>query len=98
MSFLRDQHRTTDVRRARIDDTNAREIKGFPASVVDLTFDSASQRVLKSNVKSKTTLESYICQCPFGSDIRKRTRRDIIRMLEAGHWPPLASGKAAPPF
>jgi hypothetical protein len=45
-----------------------------------------SQRGSKANVKSKTTLESYVCQCPFGSDIRKRTRRDKIRMSEPGHW------------
>src|SRR5947199_10833287 len=31
------------------------------SSVVDLTFDSVSPRVLRSNVKSKTTLESDIC-------------------------------------
>jgi hypothetical protein len=41
------------------------------ASVVDLTFDSVLLRALKSNVESKTTLESTTCQCPFGSDIRK---------------------------
>jgi hypothetical protein len=31
------------------------------ASVVNLTFDSVLPRLLKSNVKSKTTLESDIC-------------------------------------
>src|SRR5262249_58983839 len=30
----------------------------------------------------KTTLESNICWCPLGSDIRKRTRRDRMRMSE----------------
>ena len=58
------------------------------ASVVDLTFASVRRRVLNANVKSKTTLESDICQRPFGSDIRKRTRHDMIRMSEPGHWRP----------
>jgi hypothetical protein len=31
------------------------------ASVVDLTFASAAHRVLRANVKSKTTLEYDIC-------------------------------------
>jgi hypothetical protein len=31
---------------------------------VDLTFDSVSQRFLKSNVKSKTTLESNFAGVP----------------------------------
>jgi len=54
-------------------------------SVVDLTFALVSPRVLEANVKSKTTLESNVCWCPFGSDIRKRTCRDGIRMSEPGH-------------
>ena len=39
-----------------------------------------------ANVKSKTAPESYRCQCPCGSDIRKQVRRDVIRMSEPGHW------------
>jgi hypothetical protein len=58
----------------------AQELQIGGTSVVDLTFASVSLRVLDANVKSKTTLE-----CPFGSDIRKRTRRDMIRMSEPGH-------------
>jgi hypothetical protein len=49
---------------------------------VDLTFASVLPRGSKANVKSKTAPESYICQCPLGSDIRKRTLRDMIRMSE----------------
>ena len=56
------------------------------ASAVDLTFAEVSPRVQMANVKSKTALESYRCPCPFGSDIRKRVRRDVIRMSEPGHW------------
>ena len=31
--------------------------------------------------------------CSFGSDIRKRTRRDMIRMSESGRQPSLSSDK-----
>jgi hypothetical protein len=41
------------------------------ANVVDLTFASVFPRVGDANVKSKTTLESSVFWCPFGSDIRK---------------------------
>jgi len=39
-------------------------------SVVDLTFASEAQSPLIANVKSKTTLESYIRWCPFDPNIR----------------------------
>jgi hypothetical protein len=55
----------------------------FP-SAVDLTFASAYPRVLLANAKSQTALESIFCQCPFGSDIRKRVRCNVIRMSEPG--------------
>jgi hypothetical protein len=48
-----------------------RPLRRLAASVVDLTFDSVLPRLLKSNFKSKATLESSACWCPFGSDIRK---------------------------
>src|SRR5262249_16125502 len=55
-------------------------------SAVDLTFASAfAGRVLVANVKSKTALESYSCQCPFGPDIRKRVRCKMIRISGPGH-------------
>src|SRR5215472_6864145 len=34
--------------------------------------------------KSKAALESQVCQCPFGSDIRKRACRRMLRMSEPG--------------
>src|SRR6266851_1231675 len=37
------------------------------------------------NVKSKATLESYGCQCPFGSDVRTRACCKGIRTSEPGH-------------
>ena len=52
---------------------------------MDLTFAGVYPRDLKANVKSKTALESSRCWYPFGSDIRKRVRRDVIRMSEPGH-------------
>jgi hypothetical protein len=36
------------------------ECQNRDTSVVDLTFDSVSRRILKSNVKSKATLESNL--------------------------------------
>src|SRR5215475_4956067 len=57
----------------------------FTTGAVDLTFASVLPRVLIANVKSKTAPESYSCQCPFGSDIRKRVRSKMIRMSEPGH-------------
>ncbi len=63
------------------------------ASVVDLTFAQVLPRVLQANVKSKTTLESDICWCPFGHDIRKRTCRDLVRMSGPGHQTPIHKAK-----
>jgi hypothetical protein len=60
-----------------------RRLHASPGAV-DLTFASVSLRILKANVKSKTTLETYIYWCLFGSDIRERTSRDTIRMPEPG--------------
>src|SRR5258708_24067760 len=37
-----------------------------------------------SNPKSRTTTK--FCQCPSGSNIRNRIRRNTVRMLEPGHW------------
>jgi len=37
------------------------ECQNRDTGVVDLTFASVQQRVLKANVKSKTTPETYIC-------------------------------------
>ena len=54
-------------------------------SVVVLTFASLLPRVHEANVKTKTTLEYNIFQCPFGSDIRKSARCNTIRMAEPGH-------------
>jgi hypothetical protein len=62
------------------------ELPKVDTGVVDLTFATASPRVLENaNVKSQTTTESSNCSCLFGSDVRKRTRRDGIRMSEPGH-------------
>jgi hypothetical protein len=44
-------------------------------------------RVLIANVKSKTALETFIRWCPFGSDIRKNSRGNTVRMSEPGHQP-----------
>src|SRR5271155_2016245 len=52
----------------------------------DLAFATVSPRALQANAKSKTTLESDICQRFAGSDIRKRTRRDMVRMSESRRW------------
>jgi hypothetical protein len=52
---------------------------------VDLTFAPVPPRILQANVKSKSALKAYTCWCPFGSDIRKRTRRNDLRMSEPGH-------------
>src|SRR5712691_3625228 len=57
------------------------------ASVADLTFLPVLRRVLRRNVKSKATLESHGCQCPFGSDVRTSTCCKGIRTSEPGHWP-----------
>jgi hypothetical protein len=65
--------------------TTQYECQNRETSAVDLTFASLSPRVLIANVKSKTALESDICWCPFGSDIRKRARHTTIRMSEPGH-------------
>src|ERR1700733_5371508 len=43
------------------------------------------RELLQRNARVKATLETYICWCPFGSDIRKNGRRDTIRMSEPGH-------------
>jgi hypothetical protein len=40
-------------------------------SAVDLTFAQVAPRVLQANVKSKTALETDICEWSFASDIRK---------------------------
>ena len=48
----------------------------------DIGFSMAASS-WDANVKSETTLESGICWCSYGSDIRKRTRRDRIEMLES---------------
>src|SRR5271154_3963239 len=63
--------------------TVSRRIIPTSAGVVDLTFDSVSPRVLQANVKSKTTLESYICWWSHDSNIRKSGRRAGVRMLES---------------
>jgi hypothetical protein len=55
-------------------------------SGADLTFAPARPRVRKANVKSKTPLESYICQWSFDSNIRKSGRWDGMRMLQLDHW------------
>ena len=36
------------------------------------------RELLQRNARVKATLETYICWCPFGSDIRKNARRDTI--------------------
>ncbi len=40
---------------------------------MDLTFATRLRRVRNANVKSKTPLETYICQWSFDSNIRKRS-------------------------
>ena len=54
--------------------------------VATLTFLSIVPRPRQRNVRVKATPESHVCQCPFGSDIRKSARRDRVRMSEPGHW------------
>src|ERR1700704_6646750 len=45
--------------------TGAQGYHGALVSVADLTFLPALPRVICRNVKSKATLESYSCWCPF---------------------------------
>ena len=62
----------------------SRNVLAMIPSVVDLTFASVRPRDLKANVKSKTTLATYISWCPFGSDIRNRVCSAGVRMSEPG--------------
>jgi hypothetical protein len=63
-------------------------------SVADLTFLSALPRVIHRNVKSKATLLSYSCQCPFGSDVRTSACCKRIRTSEPGHSPSNRAARA----
>jgi hypothetical protein len=51
--------------------TNPERAGDSPASAVGLAFASVSPQVRKANAKPETALETKICKCPFGSDIRK---------------------------
>jgi hypothetical protein len=52
------------------------ECQNQDTSAVDLTFALLSPRGLMANVEFKTALESDICCCPFGSDIRNPARHN----------------------
>jgi hypothetical protein len=51
-------------------------------------------RVHQANVKSKAPLASIIYQWSFDSNIRKRARREGMRMLESHHWAGAVGGKS----
>jgi len=58
-----------------------RQMNATESSVVDLTFASISPLVFKANVKSKTTLESDICQCP-ESEVRTPLQHPLFANFE----------------
>src|ERR1700722_16797042 len=66
------------ISRSGFGQSGGRQRGGF-----DIRFSAAASSQ-KANVKSKTALESNICSRPFGSGIRKQTRRGTIRMSEPG--------------
>src|SRR3979490_1440086 len=55
-------------------------------SAADLTFAQYFRGLSwrMSNPKSRTTI--IFGQCPPGSNIRTRVRRNTVRMLDPGHW------------
>ena len=52
---------------------------------VDLTFALGTPRVASANVRSNSRTTIDICECLFGSNIRKSACRDGMRMLEPRH-------------
>ena len=66
---------------------------GALASGVDLTFATHFAASLESESKSKTPPAIYSCQWSFDSDIRKRVRRNGMRMLESDHSRAIGVGR-----
>ncbi len=54
-------------------------------SAADLTFALGLPRVVWRMSNPRAALQSYFCECPFGSNIRRSARRNGMRMLEPGH-------------
>jgi len=52
-------------------------------SAADLKFRSVLPRARDRNFKSNAAPESWTCQCSFGSEVRKRGCRDMMRTSEA---------------
>jgi hypothetical protein len=51
----------------------------------DLTFATRLTLWWEANVKSEAPLKSIFCWWSFDSNIRKRARRNGVRMLESDH-------------
>jgi hypothetical protein len=52
----------------------------------DLTFATLQAAYSQSERQIQSSTRTIICQWSFDSNIRKRIRRDGVRMLESDHW------------